>query len=540
MNYTSLKFILFVFLLASVYFLFPLKKYKWTVLLAGSCFFYLLAGYRYAVYIFFTTLSTYLSARYIYKLSEVTKDNLAKNKSAWSREDKKQYKEQMKVRKRRIVTIALLANFGILFFLKYYNFLSGSLNNVLGRFSIEFSAPTLKLILPLGISFYTFQSMGYVIDVYREKCPAEKNICKLALFVSFFPSIVQGPISFYSQLANQLYEPHDFDFTRVKHASELILWGCFKKMIIADLSVVAITTVLGAYEDYNGTTLLFTVLLYALQLYTDFSGGIDVSRGVSQVFGIELAENFKRPYFATTITDYWHRWHISLGNWMKDYIFYPVAMSKTFLNAGKMMKKSRFGATKFGAHVAKVLPTSFSSLLVFTLVGIWHGASWKYVAFGIWNGGVIMLSSILEPIFNQWTVTLKINTKAFGFRLFQMARTFLIVLVGYVFDVAPSFMLSVRTFKLILSDQNLVDGWKQIQSLGVSNQEYVVIIVCSLVVLVASIIQERHSDTTIREMLDRKPFVLRYCIWLAGLLMITLFGVWGPGFDPAAFVYMQF
>ena len=531
---------LFVCLLACLYFLFPSRKYKWTVLLAGSYFFYLLAGYRYAAYILFTTVSTYFSARCIDKLSVVSKETLAENKSVWSREEKKQYKERMNARKRRIVTAVLVANFGILFFLKYFNFLSRSLNSVLGYFAIPFSAPTLKLILPLGISFYTFQSIGYVIDVYREKFPAEKNIGKLALFVSFFPTIMQGPISFYGQLANQLYEPHDFDFTRVKHAVELIIWGCFKKMIIADIAAQAITAVVLSYVDYNGTTLLFTVLLYALQLYADFSGGIDISCGVAQVFGIRLAENFKRPYFATTITDYWHRWHISLGSWMREYVFYPIAMSKAFLNAGKTMKKSRFGATQFGAHVAKVLPTSFSSLIVFTLVGIWHGASWKNVAFGFWNGGVIMLSTILEPIFNQWTAALKINVKAHWFRLFQMARTFLIVLVGYVFDVAPNLNLSMRTFRLILCNQNLVEGWKQIQGLGVSNLEYMVIGACSLVVLVASIFQERHGGTTIREILDQKPFALRYCVLLLGLMMIMLFGVWGPGFDPAIFVYMQF
>jgi D-alanyl-lipoteichoic acid acyltransferase DltB (MBOAT superfamily) len=540
LNYTSLNFILFVALTVLVYFLFPLKKQKWTVLLVASYVFYLFAGYKYVAFILFTTVSTYLFALWINRIGVKSKETLKLNKQTWDRDKKKKFKNSVKHKKRLVMALVLVVNFGILAFLKYYNFFAGSLNDVMGVFGIGFSAPTLKLFLPLGISFYTFQSMGYIVDVYREKVAPEKNIAKLALFVSFFPQIIQGPISFYDQLAHQLYEPHSFDFTRFKYGMELILWGFFKKLIIADRAVVAINTVTADYAAYNGTTLTFTILLYALQLYADFSGGIDISRGVAQIFGIDMVDNFKRPYFAKSINDYWRRWHITLGAWLKNYLFYPLAMSNVFINASKKMKGTKFGSTKAGAHIAKVLPTSIASLIVFLVVGIWHGANWKYVAFGIWNGGIIMISILLKPVFDWVLAKLRINAQSFTYGIFQMFRTFLVVLVGYVFDVAPNFAQAMNTFKLAFVDQNFSVGWSQISELGLEKYEYAIIIFGMIVVFVASVIQERHSSTTIREMLDKKPFTLRGLVIFAGLMLVLVFGIYGPGYDPAAFVYMQF
>ena len=540
MNYTSLNFILFVALTVLVYFLFPLKKQKWTVLLVASYVFYLFAGYKYVAFILFTTVSTYLFALWINRIGVKSKETLKLNKQTWDKDKKKKFKNSIKHKKRLVMALVLVVNFGILAFLKYYNFFAGSLKDVMGMFGIGFSAPTLKLFLPLGISFYTFQSMGYIVDVYREKVAPEKNIAKLALFVSFFPQIIQGPISFYDQLAHQLYEPHKFDFTRFKYGMELILWGFFKKLIIADRAVVAINTVTADYAAYNGTTLTFTILLYALQLYADFSGGIDISRGVAQIFGIDMVDNFKRPYFAKSINDYWRRWHITLGAWLKNYLFYPLAMSNLFINASKKMKGTKFGSTKAGGHIAKVLPTSIASLIVFLVVGIWHGANWKYVAFGIWNGGIIMISILLKPVFDWVLAKLRINAQSFAYGVFQMFRTFLVVLVGYVFDVAPNFAQAMNTFKLAFVDQNFSVGWSQISELGLDKFDYAIIIFAMIVVFAASVIQERYSSTTIREMLDKKSFALRGLVIFAGLMLVLVFGIYGPGYDPAAFVYMQF
>lgn len=542
MTYTSINFIFFVLVTALLYFAFPpkFKKHKWVVLLAASVFFYLVAGYRYAMFILFTALSTYLIGLWIDKMSKNSKAFLKKNKVDWSREDKKKYKNKIKVQKRLVMSLALVLNFGILAFLKYFNFFSGSLNDILGSFGIDFSAPTLALFLPLGISFYTFQSMGYIVDVYREKTPAERNPLKFLLFVSFFPQIVQGPISIYDQLAHQLYEPHSFDFTRFKHGMMLILWGFFKKLIIADRAVIAITAVQDNYDAYGGSTLLFTVLLYSVQLYADFSGGIDISRGVAQIFGIDMIDNFKRPYFSKSINEYWRRWHISLGAWLKNYLFYPVAMSNLFITASKKMKGTRFGKTAAGAHISKVLPTSVASLIVFLVVGIWHGADWKYVGFGLWNGLIIMISILLQPVFDATLKKLHINPKAIWWGVFQMLRTFIIVLVGYVFDIAPGFGQAMNTFRLILTNQNVAAAKYEISMLGIGKKDFIVIIVGIIIIFTASVIQERHPQTTIRAMLDKRSFALRFALIFLGVMAVIIFGIYGSGYNPADFVYMQF
>ena len=540
MSYISLKFALFVCIVTALYFLFPAKKYQWTVLLAGSYGFYLFAGVRPVFFLLFTTASTYLTALWIHAIAQKGKEIAKAHKTDWDKQQKKAHKQRIKRRKLAVATASAVANLGILFFLKYHNFLAESINQLLRAWDGGVTFPTFSLFLPLGISFYTFQSVGYVIDVYREKVSAERNFFKVALFVSFFPQIIQGPISFYSQLASQLYEPHRFSFTRAKHGGLLILWGLFKKLVIADRAILTISPVLESYTEYTGTSLLFVLLLYALQLYTDFSGGIDISRGVSQILGIDLAENFRRPYFATTINDYWRRWHISLGAWMKEYIFYPLALSPTFTGASKKIRSTHFGSTVFGAHTAKVLPTCVASVVVFLLVGIWHGANWKYVAFGLWNGGVILLSTLLEPTFQAVTSKLRIPTHALWYRIFQIGRTFLIVLVGYVFDIAPNFTGAMDMMRRMVTDHRFSQFYKEIRDLPPRRGDYLLLMACTLLLCEVSLYQERHSQTTVREILDQKPFLLRYLVILLGVLAVLILGIYGPGYQASDFVYMQF
>ena len=535
MSYTSLGFLIFVTATILVYFLFPVKKFKWVVLLAASLAFYLFAGYKYIAFILFTMVSAFLCALWIEKIAKNTKERLAQGKGELSRDEKKAIKDRSKRNKRLVLALALALNFGILAFLKYAGFLAGSFAEIFGL-----ATPNLGLVLPLGISFYTFQSMGYIVDVYREKVPAQRNIAKFALFVSFFPQIVQGPIGIYSDLAEQLYAPHSFDFTRFKHGCELILWGLVKKMIIADRAVIAIKAAQESYATMSGTTLTFTIILYSLQLYADFSGGIDISRGVAEIFGIDMMENFRRPYFAKDISEYWRRWHISLGNWFKNYLFYPLAMSSAFLNMSKNIKKTRFGSTTAGSHIAKVLPTSIASFIVFFMVGIWHGASYNYVAFGVYNGAIIMLAVLLKPVF-EWTLNkLHIKAESGAYTVFRIVRTYLLVLVGYVFDVAPDFNQSMRTFGLFFTGQNFAVGIKEIGELGLSVQEFILLGAGVLLIFFVSLYQERHDKITVRSVLDKKPFIVRWAVVFAAVIALVVFGIYGSGYNAADFVYMQF
>lgn len=540
MAYTSLNFFIFIAVVMLLYFCFPWKQHKWVVLLAASYFFYLLVSYRLVAFLLFTTGSTYASALWLERISAHTKQTIAAHKGEWDRQQKKAFKSQAVRKKRWILAAVLISNFGIMVFLKYYNLFAGSLNALLGGAGISFSAPTLQLILPLGISFYTFQSMGYLIDVYWEKVDAEKNPAKFALFVSFFPQIVQGPISMYDQLAHQLYTPASFDFTRFKYAAELMLWGTFKKLVIADRAVIALNAANGAYETWNGTTLAFLILLYAIQIYADFSGGIDISRGVAQIFGIDMVDNFRQPYFARSVSEFWQRWHITLGGWFKKYLFYPLAVSSGFSSLGKKIRSSKLGATKAGQHIGKVLPTGLASFVVFLLVGAWHGANWKYLGFGLWFGGIMMFSSLLAPVFTLMLEKCRINKNSVWFRLFQMLRTFALVCLGYIFDVAPNLTQSLSTFWRLFSDHSISTAWRQIRELQLEVRHYQIIFLGTVIMFLVDLYHEKNGCHTLRKKLDGSPFAVRYLLILGCLLATLYYGVWGPSFGASAFVYMQF
>ena len=288
-------------------------------------------------------------------------------------------------------------------------------------------------------------------------------------------------------------------------------------------------------EDYAGTYVLLAALVYALQLYADFSGGIDISRGVAQMFGITMGENFRRPYFSRTLTEYWHRWHISLGDWLRNYLFYPLSISKAFLNWGRHARQH------LGSHIGKVLPTAVASLITFLIIGIWHGASWKYVAFGFWNGMVILVSTLLQPVSDKVVAALHIERKSAWYQVFSMLRTFVVVLIGYYFDIADGFRAAMGMMLKSVTDLHLsqLRPGAVLEALPLTRYDWAVLLFGTLVIFTASVIQER-SQRTIREILDEKCLALRWAMLLAGIFAVVLMGVYGPGVQASEFVYMQF
>lgn len=547
MSYTSLEFALFIIILYPVYYLFP-KKYQWTILLAGSAFFYVFIMKFYSLYILATIISIYLAGIYIDGNLRHTSETVKANKEVWSKDERKAYKKSQEKKNKLILVIALLFNFGILAVIKYFGSYIGG--------------PLGSLVLPLGISFYTFQSTGYLIDVYRENVDAEKNIFKLALFISFFPQIVQGPIGEYDKLADQLTTPRSIKWLDFKLGIELIVWGLFKKLIIADRAVSIINnftnnggTPMHPHDGpYGGTAVLFVILVYALQLYTDFSGGIDISRGVARLFGIDLAINFRRPYFATSLNDYWRRWHMSLGNWMKKYVFYSLATSQAFLKLGKSISKgpttgpstkgdnssSKAVQSEVRKHLGKVLPPAIATFVVFILVGIWHGSNMKYLGFGIWNGLVIMLGLVLEPWFIKLRDNLHINPASLVYRIFQMARTFILVLIGYYFDVATDLKNALDMICRTITDQSLSVFKSEWLSLGLLKKDYLILIIASVILLYFSIRLEQKNIETPGELLEKRSGFVQWIILFLGIIAILIFGIYGPGYNAADFVYMQF
>lgn len=320
----------------------------------------------------------------------------------------------------------------MLFLLFGQRFFAGNIDTIFNLLSISVTVPKINLLLPLGISFYTFQSAGYLIDLYRGKYLPDRNLAKYALFVSFFPQIIQGPIGRHDKLAHQLYAQHKFDYKQAKFGAQLIVWGFFKKLVIADRAAVLVNQVFGNYQQYAGLEIFIAVILYCFQLYADFSGGLDIATGIAQTMGINLAKNFKRPYFAQTISEFWQRWHITLGSWMRDYLFYPLCFSKSFVKLGKSARKT------MGIFLGKLLPVCLATFIIFITIGAWHGAKWKYIAFGMYNGGLIILGLVFAPVFNIIIKKGKIRTKSLGWRLFQTSRTFLLCCIGRYFSRGPS------------------------------------------------------------------------------------------------------
>lgn len=523
MSYTSIVFALFTAITIIVYFGFPIKKYQWTVLLVAGAIFYLWFSIKYSIFILLTIISIYLASILMDNMEKSTKKTVKENKEVWTKEEKSAFKKRAEGKRKCVLAIALFFNFGILALLKYFGEPLGSIAGFLG---VTGEDGITRVLMPLGISFYTFQSTGYLIDCYRGNVEPEKNIFKLSLFISYFPQIVQGPIGQFEKLHHQLIAEHRPEWMRFKLGGELILWGLFKKLIIADRAVIGLNHFYDDPSKFNGTGTLIIACLYAIQLYADFSGGIDISRGISQVLGIDLAQNFRRPYFATSINDYWRRWHITLGEWMRNYVFYSLAVSGPFL--------------KLGRKVNKALPTAIASFIVFILVGIWHGSNSKYIAFGVWNGALVALSVMLAPVFSAITKKIKIKVESLGFRFYQMVRTFILVLIGYYFDIAQNFRHAMEMLKATIIDQQFSLFKEQLKLLELSKMDYLTLFLACLVLFYVSIRLEIRDKDAPGELLSEKSALKQWIAILIGIILILVFGWYGPGYNAADFVYMQF
>lgn len=533
MTFTSGVFFSFLIVLLVVYFLVP-KRYQWIVLLAGSYFFYIYSSKSAIFFLIITTISVFFFGGWIGKEERLCEQRIDSAIPELDKERKKVIRSKSKRRRKYLLATGLLLNFGILFSLKYFDFFASSTDAFFNIFSIDANVPRINnLLLPLGISFYTFQSTGYLIDVFRGKVKPDDNIFKFALFVSFFPQIVQGPIGRYDELASQLVKPHSFDYTRIKFGFQLILWGLFKKMVIADRTAILVNSIFDHYTDYSGFMVFAGAFLYTIQIYTDFSGGIDVARGVAQILGITLRENFKRPFFATSIEDYWRRWHISLSEWMRDYIFYPLALSKIFTKIGKSARKI------FGPHIGKFIPIFIAQMITFLAVGLWHGANWKYVVFGLYNGFFIIIGILFEPILKSVYAKYKINTTNFSWRFINIVLTFFLVCISRFFSRAPDLITGLRMIKRSFADFNpwvlTMDSFTQ---LGLNERNIYLLILAVFVLLVVDIFQE--SGIHLREKIAEQNLVFRWALYLIAIFSILIFGVYGLGYNPSDFIYRGF
>lgn len=511
MNIISFEFIAFVFVVIILYFLVP-QKYQWMLLLAANILFYTFSSVKALVYVLATSLVTYFASVAIDRTVQKGKAILAE---AETPEQKKHIKKLISRDKKCLCAFAITGSVGVWIVLKYGNFILHNFNIVLNALGTDKKFDALKIIIPLGISYYTFHSVGYLVDVYRGKYPAEHNFGKYFTFITFFPHVVQGPFSRYDQLGQSLFEGHHFSYDSFCEGCRRVLWGFFKKLIVADKLGIAVSLVFSDPTGYSGLYYVVGMVLYGLQIYADFSGYMDIMCGVCHAMGIKLAENFNQPYFAKSVDEFWRRWHITLGKWFKDYVFYPVSMGKTAQKMGKWARK------KFGARTGKLFPGYFALIFVWTATGLWHGANWTYLVWGYLNLVIILFSMHMEENYNKMKEWLHINSEASWWKLFCIIRTFLIVCFLRYFSIAESVGTALRTFYHAATNIDIavmLCPWRFF--VGLSQKEIIVASLGCIMIFVVEILREKGIwEKTKRDC----HFVVRNLVYTAMLFSIIFF-----------------
>lgn len=465
----SLRFLAFFGIALLLYYLMPLQARPWA-LLVFSILFYAMFSLKALAFLLASLVSIYLAG-------------LALQKGRW----------------RRVVLLVVLTfNLSLLVAVKY-----GS--SLFGGWSV---------IVPLGISFYTLQALSYCIDVYRGDCSAERNPFRLMLFLSFFPIIMQGPISRYAQLGGQLSVPQRFSEDNLREGLQLMLWGYFKKMVIADRAAIVVNLVFAPGSDFAGVSVLVAVILYSVQIYADFSGCVDICCGVAQTFGIKLVNNFNHPYFSESVAEFWRRWHISLSSWLKDYLYIPLG-------------GNRHGAFRKYLNV----------LIVFSVSGLWHGTGMTFFVWGILHGVYQIIGAASCPVRKAMCRVLAIDENCFASRMWRMAWTFFAVTFAWIFFRAASLPDAVRVIRqvCVFNPWTLTQG--ALLKLGLDCTEWIVLLLAIAVLWTVSLLQERLR---IRSALQRQPIWFRWSVAVLGVIVTVTLGVYGPGYSASQFIYMQF
>ncbi len=509
-------FLVFLAVSIAAYYAAP-GRCRWVVLLLASFVFYMLAGTPFTVvYLLVTIVTVWAGSNYIDRV----------------RGDAK--------KARRALLATLLVNVGILAALKYTNFFLENFRRISGLFGVGAGIQNVHWAASLGVSFYTLQAVGYLLDVYWGTSSPQKNVFKFALFTSWFPQMSSGPISRYHELEGQLFAANRFSYERVCAGLQRVLFGFVKKLVVAENIGIYVNYLFAEEASFNGWFIWLGMAAYLLQLYADFSGCMDIVLGASECFGVLMPENFDRPFHSHSIQEFWKRWHITLGGWVQDYIMYPILHSKAWGRMRRSLKK------KFGKAAAKNVPTYLAMLILWLCMGLWHGGAWRYIVEMVWFWLVIMTGQLLEKRLKRLTAGLHINTGSPLWHGFQSIRTTLIFGLGVTFFRASSVSQGLHYLKAAFSPKCLMPGNFRAQ-LGVflgafSRTELLKSLVCIVAGLLVMVVLTWFSakGRPFREWLAARCLVVRWGILYAMLFIVILFGVYGPGFNASQFIYGGF
>ena len=506
----------------------PRKWKRYFLLLASYGFFWLICG-ELVIYLVLSTFSVHYFGIWIDRIGQQMKTAL----SELPKEERKQAKAGFVKKQRCVVALAAVLHIGLLLVLKYSPFFTTNINTILEKLGASFKLEIPAYLMPLGISFFTLQAVSYIVDVYRGVTKADDNILRLALFMSFFPQIIEGPICRYNQTADQLWNVRPIEYKNLTFGIQRILYGMLKKVVVADRLNLFVSAIFDTNNEYEGGIIAIGAVCYTVQLYMDFSGSMDAVVGTAQIFGITMPENFERPFFSRTISEFWKRWHISLGAWFKDYIFYPVTSAK------KMKKLTSSARKKLGNHYGPLVAGSIALFCVWFCNGLWHGSAWSFIFFGMYHFVLILIGNMLEPPVQALNKKLHINPKWFVYRLLQILRTCVLVVIGELFFRARGLRAGMDLFKRIISNFSFstIDD-KLLKTLSADKYDFIIVGVTLLIILAVSILNEK--GICIRESLAKRNIVLRWTLLYALLLYIIIFGAYGLGYKPVDPMYAQF
>lgn len=536
---------LFLFLPAVLlaYQLTPGKKRWLLLLLAGYLFFWTISG-KLVLYLIGTTLFTHYIGLWLELLKKSCAERLERERSQDRNSNKNSEKNRLKVgekavreeyrkKERLVLALGVFVLLGVLGCLKYYNFFARNANLLLEQAGQGSIFEIKNLLLPIGISFYTLQAIGYMADVYWEKIPVQRHLGKLALFLGFFPQIMEGPISMYGQTGEALWKGEDLKGEDLSAGSSRILWGLFKKMIVADRLYVLVKAVFEHYQDYSGSIVVFAAIAYTLQLYMEFSGCMDIVIGSGRLFGVRLPENFCRPFASRNAAEFWRRWHITLGAWLKTYVFYPVSVSR-------MVKKwNRFGKKHLGKYLTRLGATAMCLFPVWLCNGLWHGPSWHYIFYGMYYFVILLAGAALEPVRAGVIRFFHINERALYWKIPCILKTWVIIFTGELFFRANGLKAGMTMFFSIFRDFRLSVLWDgTLLDFSLDKGDYLVIFAGLLLTAGLGIIKERNllKGKGLQDM--RTPF--RWALYYGLILSVLIFGAYGIGYQQVDLIYAGF
>ncbi len=487
MSYLSLNFAVFVAILAFLYYVLPVKL-RSGVLLIASLFFYALFDFRYLIFLVFTAFTTFLGARVVNKVKA----------------------------KKWLVGIIITLNVAVWFAIKELPWVLTTSSRALNLFGIDWAAPTLSFIVPVGLSYFTLQAIAYLVDVTKQKYPCERNFFKYLLFLSWFPAIVQGPISRYNELMPQLLNTNKFSYENTRRSLVLLLFGLIKKMVIADRLGILVNYCFGNFKDLSGIVLYVGAIAYSIQLYADFSGCVDFCRGISGLFGVNLVHNFNRPYLSLSINEFWSRWHISLSSWLKDYIYIPLGGNRK----GKFRKY-------------------INIIITFFVSGIWHGAGLNFLVWGFMHAIYQVIGDITASFRRNVKRFIGVQKGSASEKIYQMFITFHLVLLAWIFFRANGMLNGIEYIKNMLCSFNpwvLFDG--TLFTFGLS-QNFIIFLIAHIVILF--FIEHRFAkQENVIEGILNSHLILRWIIYLILIFDVLLFGVYGSGYSLSSFMYGGF